>query len=155
MPRPSARAARRGLHGEGSTATAAWRGEASEGRRFTRNRVHRAAGVGVPGVAVADKIRCPSGHRFTGKKNIPKYYPDGKSVSCGHHHMYSVGQSGHTPAYGSVYPVTSKSASCGRLPSPPCPAAPLATLPLAALSLLHSSPRVPLAALPSLSDGEL
>ena len=77
-----------------------WRGEASAGRRFVRNRVHRAAGEGVPGVAEVNKIRCPSGHRFTGKKNIPKYYPDGKSVSCGHHHMYSVGQSGHTYACG-------------------------------------------------------
>ena len=88
-----------------------WRGEASAGRRFVRNRVHRAAGEGVPGVAEVNKIRCPSGHRFTGKKHISKYYPAGKSVSCGHPHMYSYGQSVHTFACGSVYPVTNKSAS--------------------------------------------
>ena len=72
MPRPSARAARRGLHGEGSTATAAWRGEASEGRRFTRNRVHRAAGVGVPGLPDAIHVMVSAGHRFTVSNTIEK-----------------------------------------------------------------------------------
>ena len=42
-------------------------GRRPSGRGFVRNRVHRAAGEGVPGLSVAIHVRVSAGHRFTGR----------------------------------------------------------------------------------------
>ena len=87
-------------------------GRRPSGRGFVRNRVHRAAGEGVPGVAEVNKIRCPQDIGLRAKNIyqstiLPVNRCPADTLTC-----IATDNPGTPAPVASVYPVTSKSASC-------------------------------------------